>query len=284
MNLVDRILRQIDFLPPFPVTVARALALLKNPDASVDEITEVIRLDQSIATNLLRFCNSSYVGLRRPITNIREAVVFVGLRHLRKILMITGTRPYFETRRPGYEDRSGELWRHVLAVSVISGHLVKIVPNADRDDVFLASLLHDVGKLVLSAFVEQEYLSISSTVESGRESFLDAERKILGTDHAAIGGRILTLWRFPEAIVHAVGRHHEPWAEGDPPMTDIVRLADSIAISMGYGTTVDGLAYHGQSEICRVHGISRSMLDVIAGDSLEEMGKIESEFGVTGEG
>lgn len=284
MNFVDRILKQIDYLPPFPVTVARALHLLKDPDTSADEIAEVIRFDQSIATNLLRFCNSSYVGLRRPITNIREAVIFIGTKHLRRILMITGARPYFEARRPGYEDRVGELWRHVLAVSILSEHLTGMVSGADRDSVFLASLLHDIGKLVMSEFVEREYVKIAETVEDRQDSFLDAERKILGIDHARIGSRILTLWQFPEDIVRAVEKHHDPWVEGDSPLDDIVRLADTMAISMGYGTTVDGLAYRGPAELCRQHGISRAMLDMVVVDSLEELKKVEGEFGIAGEG
>lgn len=276
---MERILKHIDYLPPFPVTVAKALSLLREPKVTVDEITDVIKFDQAIASNLLRLCNSSYVGLRRPITNVREAVVFLGLSHLRRMLMLTGTRPYFETRRPGYEARTGELWSHSLAVSVISSRLETFIPGAEPDDVFIASLLHDVGKLVLSEFVEEEYKGITEIMGKTGETFLEAERKTIGTDHAEIGARVLELWRFPENVVRAVHRHHMPMEENDLPLDNIVRLSDMLAITMGYGTAVDGLAYNGYAGICRIYGIHRNTLDSVTGNSLDELKKIESAFG-----
>jgi putative nucleotidyltransferase with HDIG domain len=284
MNYVERILKRIEFLPPFPVTVMKALALLREPEVTVDRITEVIRFDQSVAGNLLRLCNSSYYGLRRPIMNIREAVVLIGNRHLQRILMITGARPYFEAGKPGYEARTGELWSHALAVSVISGRIMNMVGEVDPDRVFLSALLHDVGKLVLSEFIEQEYLAVVSSRETEQDSFLQTERKVLGTDHANIGSRILTLWNFPEEVTVAVAKHHDPWREGDSPLDDIVRLADTLALSMGYGTSVDGLAYRGCAEICRRRNIGRDLLDSVMESSLEEVKKLEGEFGIAGGG
>lgn len=279
MNHMERILKHIDYLPPFPVTVAKALSLLRQPEVTVDEITEVIKFDQAIATNLLRLCNSSYVGLRRPVTSVREAVVFLGLSHLRRMLVLTGTSPYFEARSPGYEARTGELWRHALAVSVISARLQRCIPGAETDSVFIASLLHDVGKLVLSEFVEDEYERIAEIMRRTGMSFLEAERGVTGTDHAEIGARVLELWRFPGEVVHAVQRHHAPVEEQDAPLDNIVRLADMLAITMGYGTAVDGLAYQGSSAICRRYGIHRDALDAVTENSLDELQKIESMFG-----
>ncbi|MHB9030087.1 MAG: HDOD domain-containing protein [Candidatus Latescibacterota bacterium] len=284
MNQVERILKRIEYLPPFPATVLKALLLLRDPEITADRITEVIKFDQSVAGNLLRLCNSSYFGLRRPIMNIREAVVFIGLRHLHRILMLTGARPYFEAGKPGYEARAGELWSHALAVSVISGHVMKMTGEVDQDRVFLSSLLHDIGKLVLSEFIEQEYPAVISSRETEQDSFLQTERKVLGIDHAYIGARILSLWGFPEEVSTAVGKHHEPWRDGDSTLDDTVRLADSLALSMGYGTSVDGLAYRGCAEICRRRGVSREMLDSVMETSLEEVKKLESDFGVDGEG
>jgi putative nucleotidyltransferase with HDIG domain len=282
MKYLDRILRSIDYLPPFPVAVARALTLMKDSDVTIDSIADVIKHDQSTASNLLRLCNSSYVGLRRPISNVRDAVVFVGMNHLRRILIITGTHPYFQSYKPGYEARTGELWSHSLAVSLLSSRIERLIPGADSDYVFIASLLHDIGKLVLSEFVTEEYEQIRQMIESEHITFLEAERRVIGTDHADIGSRILTLWRFPEEIVEAVGAHHEPVKPDDPSLTDIVKLSDIMAITMGYGTAVDGLAYNGFAEICRRHGISQGMLDSLSEASIEELTRVESEFGFSG--
>ncbi len=282
MSYVDRILKSITYLPPFPATVAKALLLLRDPGADVDEVADVIKFDQSIASNLLRLCNSSYVGLRRPITSVREAVVFVGINHIKRILVMTGTKPFFDQKRPGYEAAAGELWKHSLAATIVASKFEAHIPGAESDAVFIASLLHDIGKLVLSEFVVDEHERILAAVSEQKISFLEAERRILGMDHAEIGLRVLSLWRFPDDIVNAVGSHHAPLRDDDGPLLDIVRLADIVAITMGYGTTVDGLAYRGFADICRRRNIHRDTIDSVTSSTIEELKRVESSFGFPG--
>ena len=88
MSTIDAILSQIDYLPPFPLTVTRVLQMLRDPNVTAEALTEVVKFDQAIATNVLRLCNSSLFGLRRPITNLREAIVYIGLSNLKKIIII----------------------------------------------------------------------------------------------------------------------------------------------------------------------------------------------------
>ena len=282
MNYVDRIIKTISYLPPFPATVAKALMILRDPAADIDEVAEVIKFDQSIASNLLRLCNSSYVGLRRPITSVREAVVFVGMNHLKRILVMTGTKPYFDKKRPGYETAAGELWKHSLATTIVASKFEAFIPGAESDAVFISALLHDIGKLVLSEFVVSEHARILTTVNEQKISFLEAERRVFGVDHAEVGSRVLSFWRFPDDIVGTVGSHHAPLKDDDTPMLDIIRLADIVAITMGYGTTVDGLAYRGFSDICHRRSISRDTIDSVTSSTIEELKRVESSFGFQG--
>jgi putative nucleotidyltransferase with HDIG domain len=283
MNYLDRILKSIEYLPPFPLVVARGIALMKNPEVSAAEISGVIRHDQSIVSNLLRFCNSAYVGLKRPITNIHEAVVFVGMNHLKKILLITGARPYFEAHSPGYESRKGELWRHSLGVSLLSSKIATLIPEADPDDAFIASLLHDVGKLVISRFVIEENGLIMRTAEQEHIAYLDAERRVLGCDHAEVGSRILTLWRFPPEVAKAVGNHHARATPEDPPLEDIVKMADFMAVTMGFGSGTGGVGSREITEIFSRKGIGGETIESMSASSVDEIKNVEHEFGFTGE-
>ncbi len=282
MSYIDRIIKSISYLPPFPATVAKALMLLRDPGVDLEELADVIKFDQSIASNLLRLCNSSYVGLRRPITSVREAVIFVGINHIKRILVMTGAKPYFDKKKPGYETTAGELWKHSLAVTIVASKFESHIPGADSDSLFIAALLHDMGKLVLSEFVVNEHDRILTTVTEQKVSFLDAERRIFGVDHAEIGSRVLTLWRFPDDISTVVGSHHTPLKDDDGPMLDIVRLADIVAITMGYGTTVDGLAYRGFSDICHRRNITRDVIDSVTSATIEDLKQVESSFGFQG--
>jgi putative nucleotidyltransferase with HDIG domain len=117
-----------------------------------------------------------------------------------------------------FEDRSlksislQSLWDHSMAVGACSKAIAKAQKAEPLmvDDAFIAGLLHDIGKLILASNVPEEYLKIRELTRDGRMSFIDAEREIIGTTHAEVGAYLLCLWGFSDAIVEAVGFHHEP--------------------------------------------------------------------------
>ena len=279
MDYFDRILKLIDFLPPFPAVVTKALALMKDPDVDLNEIAEVIKFDESISANLLRLCNSSYVGLKRPMLNVRDAVMYLGINRVNKMLLITGARSYYLKQKPGYEAKAGELWSHSLATSFISTRLEPFFPSVDSDTVFITSLLHDVGKIVLSEFVENEHELICETIDRELITFFEAESKVIGYDHADIGYRILKLWRFPDDVSEAVKNHHAPVKNDDPPLTNIVRLSDILARKIGYGREFVTFEQRRYVDLCNRTGISPEMLDSISGEMIGEIKRIEAEYG-----
>jgi putative nucleotidyltransferase with HDIG domain len=281
MITLEKIIEKIDYLPPFPLTVTKVLQMLKDPKTTPEEIADVVKFDQAITTNILRLCNSSYFGLRRTISNLKEAVVFIGIKNLKKIMVISGTQKYFDKENTGYETQKGELWIHALAVSIIAGNIGDSIDVKDKDELFVAALLHDIGKLVLNEYVLESCVEISKKVENGSMTFLKAEKDVLGLNHAEIGAKVLEIWKFPEEIISAVKKHHSAYEENDSDLENIVRIADNLAMMMGYETGVDGLAYNGFSDICRLYDLNRSTLDNVMADSLEEIVKIENEYRIS---
>jgi putative nucleotidyltransferase with HDIG domain len=281
MNHIDRILRSVDYLPPFPVVVTKAFNLMRDPDVSLNEIAELISTDQAIVANLLRFCNCSFIALQKPIKTVRDAVVFVGLNHLRKMLMVTGARTFYKAYHQGFEMRAAELWHHSLAASLLSSRLEKACPGADPDFAFIAALLHDVGKIVLHEFFENEQERMHVMIEFEHCTPIQAEERVLGIDHAQIGFRILSLWQFPEDILEAISIHHKPGRSADSPLANIVRLANSMANIMGYGNDADGLERERCEDVCRMCGFDTGMIDSISTEIREELDRVVSEFGFT---
>ncbi|MFC1693938.1 HDOD domain-containing protein [Candidatus Latescibacterota bacterium] len=279
MSITDDILGKIDYLPPLPVSVTKVFQMLKDPKVTVDNIAEVIKLDPAIATSILRLCNSSYFSLNRKVTNIREAVVYVGLSQLKKIMVLSGTRQYFEKRKPGYEKKEGELWMHVLATSIIAEKLNELFKSVNKDDVYISALLHDIGKVVLSEFVMDASKEILSMVEQKGVSFLEAEKSVLGINHAEVGAKVLELWGFSEDVISAVKNHHMLFKEDDSELDNIIQVSNSLAVTMDYGTGVDGVAYYNISDICRLYNIKQNTLEKIMEESLEKIKQIEAEYG-----
>jgi len=276
---MEKILGKINDLPPFPVVVSRVMRMFTDPEVTADQIADVVKFDQSLTTSVLRRCNSSYFGLRREITNLKEAVVFIGLADLKKIIIRSGTRQYFEKKEEGYEIEQGELWSHAIAVSIISEKLKDIFKNEESDYTFIAALLHDVGKLVMSMFVAEENNKINDIIDDEEISFLDAETRVLGTTHPEIGARVLEAWEFPEEIVEAVRKHHEPLAANSTAMENTIKMADGLSMMMGFGTNVDGLNYRGFSDICEKYEIPQSVLEKIMAEALDEITETITEYG-----
>src|SRR5512135_2521130 len=125
MILVEKILRKVAQLPPFPIVVQRALQLVADPNSSAQDVVDVIQYDQSITANVLKLCNSAYFGLRQPVHSLREALVRIGFSQLVRIILGEESAELLSGPCQGYELEQGELWQH----SVVCALLSRIVAN-----------------------------------------------------------------------------------------------------------------------------------------------------------
>jgi len=246
MKHMDDILASIHDIPPFPQVVVKAMEIISNPNYLVNDLLEVIRLDQSITANILKLCNSAYFGLPRKVSSLKEAVVYLGTVQLRQVLLASGVKDVYDRPDKGYSYFDGELWQHAIACALMAQILFRHLRlPLEENSIFTAALLHDVGKVVLSTYVSQEFTDIEKLVKEGNQPFHDAERQVLGFDHAEMGGRLAELWEFPEVISVAIRFHHQPEKAPKPHrlLSELIALSDSLVLMLGYGTSVDGLSY-----------------------------------------
>jgi putative nucleotidyltransferase with HDIG domain len=289
MNYMDKILAAIDEMPPFPRVVLRATVILEDPEYRVDDLVDVLMLDQSITANILRISNSAYFGRQRRVSSVREAVVLLGATELRNVLLAGGAfRAYSSGEPTGYSFYAGELWYHAVACAIMTQVIHgRFQVAGDAQMLFTAGLLHDIGKVVLSHFVADAYTRIDELVKTGNYAFQDAEREVLGFDHAEIGGRLAESWQFPEAIVAAIRFHHDPdmAPKGFRPSVELASLADALSLMVGYGTAVDGLAYRGPHYFIEERRLSVHDIEAIIAEFQLEMVRAKDmlELGERGE-
>jgi putative nucleotidyltransferase with HDIG domain len=175
---------------------------------------------------------------------------------------------------PGYDLRSGELWRHSIAVSVAAELLVKALKIPDADEVFTAGLLHDVGKLILGSFVKKDLEQIQAMVTKGI-SFDVAESIVLGTNHAEVGGQILHKWSFPAELVNAVQWHHDPEScENNCILSDIVHVANAVGLMTGFGKLEEGIDIEPFGSVAERLGLKANHLEAMAQQTSEEIKKL----------
>jgi putative nucleotidyltransferase with HDIG domain len=223
---LDKILARVKSFPSMPGAGAKLLTMLEEPEASVSEIEEVLRYDPGLTANVLKLANSAYFGLPSKIGSLKQAVILLGLKRLIQLVVASCVSAIMDKSVPGYDMPSGDLWRHSIAVSIAADALVKGKKKVGVEDVFTAALLHDIGKLVLGSFVRDEMESIQSIAAKGIPMVV-AENMILGTDHAAIGARILAHWNLPADVINAVRWHHDPDSpDASSLQMDVVYLAN----------------------------------------------------------
>jgi putative nucleotidyltransferase with HDIG domain len=245
MNLNSKIWKSLNRLPPFPATVHKVTCLINNPDSSLSELVEVIRLDQGITANILRMSNSAYFRLRFKVDNVRDAIMYLGKQNVVRAVMTAGASRFFKDT-PGYEAKAKDLWEHAVGTALMSQILAKKILKHEDSQLFTAALLHDIGKIILDEFVSEKYHEIKNVMSVRSCSFLEAEEVVLGMNHAGIGGMISAAWRFPEDIQQAITYHHRPDCHSATasPVPWLIYLADQACLMMGIGIGTDGLSDH----------------------------------------
>jgi len=250
--MIDKILRSMEHIPAFPATILKAGEMLRDDNYSVDALTNLIKYDQAIAANVLKMSNSAYLSPRHRISTIRDAVIYLGQQNLLRVVQTAGVSRFFAKAGRGYVTNANELWEHSVAVALMSQILARKILKREDETLYLAALLHDVGKMVMGEFVHDSFEKIMDLVHQQSHSFLESEEAVIGINHAALGGRIAVRWNYPEQIKNALTYHHRPdLADEDDMITWLVYLADQICLLAGFTGGMDGLAHRGVSDVMK---------------------------------
>jgi putative nucleotidyltransferase with HDIG domain len=252
-----------------PGTTVKLLALVDDSGVSVAQIESILRQDPGLTANLLKLANSAYFGFPSTIGSVRQAVTLLGLKRLLQLVIFTCTGALIGQTVSGYDLPAGELWRHSLAVSVAAEGLVRELKLDAAEEIFTAALLHDVGKIILGQFVQDEYAKIVQALDQ-ELPFETAETIVLGANHAEIGAQVLSKWSFPESIVNAVRWHHDPEkADCVDPMLDIVHVANMLCLMIGIGVGREGLHYQPSPMVTKRLGLATPHLEKVASQTLQ---------------
>ena len=258
------ILAKVKSFPTMPGAGAKMLALLEEPDTAVSEIEDTLRFDPGLTANVLKLANSAYFGVPSKIGSLKQAVILLGTKRLMQLVVASCVSAIMDKSIPGYDLPAGDMWRHSIAVSLAAEALVKGKKKIDAEDFFTPALLHDVGKLVLGAFVKEELEAIESIAAKG-VPFVVAENMILGTDHAEIGARILAQWNLPADIINAVRWHHDPdVSDVANTQVDVVYLANLLCQIPGTGAQAAGHAIELSPAVIERLGIQLDQFEAIS--------------------
>jgi len=237
-NTAERYLNDVANLPPAPTVVTELLTLFRDQNHDVDQVVKLISYEPALTAQILRTCNSACFAGEQPPGDIFEAVSRIGFYHVYCLVAsIFGARARsMEGADEGVN--VDDLWRHSVAAAV-SASVVADEAGQENAVAFTAGLLHDIGKLVMASVEREAYARLLQRANNkGVLSIL--ERCAFGTSHADVGGKLMSRWNLPPAVVAAVAHHHQ--LEAAPPfeqMTAAVQLGDLIAHQLFDGHLAD---------------------------------------------
>lgn len=216
MDKVDQYIESVTQLPPAPTLLVELLGLFKEPDRDVDRVVELVSLDPSITAEVLRRCNSAFLGGGEPASDMFEAVSRLGFYEVYTV--VAAMFGASAKAIPGAAEavNVSQLWRHSVTTAVAASLVAEEIGDASGPS-FTAGLLHDIGKLIFASVERAKYGELIGATTPGSDSIVGAERGAYGTDHAEIGGRLLAKWNLPPEVASAIQFHHAPTADAAGP-------------------------------------------------------------------
>ena len=269
MPALTEIGRTIEGLQPIPQIALGIAGMIADDRTDFSRVASEIRKDQVLTAEVLKLCNSSYLGMPRKIEAIDEAIAVLGSTTLLQLIITAQAEKLLVCSEQGYSLMRGGLFYHALAIARLSERLAKISGVVRPDLAYTAGLLHDIGKVVLDQYMAHVQPLFYRILQGHGEDSSVLEQKIFGIDHNLAGLHLAENWKLPDAIKDVVLFHHHPdKAENNRLLVRLVYLADALAQKFLPGFVLDHVDTAPFEESMRLLGLEPdkvvASLDVLA--------------------
>lgn len=234
-SAAEKLLKRYRKLKTLPHIAIHLTGLIANPDSTMQDFEEVIRLDPTLVIRLLRLVNSPLYSLRQKVTSISEAVVFIGLKNLRNMVITAALKDIF-SESPHEEIFSRKkLWLHCSAAAICSQMISERIFSKSGEDAFLTGILHDIGLIVEDQVAHDQFIRICRDYRPGDRPLTRYEDDVLRTNHCELGFLVAEQWKVPRKVQEGIGNHHNLKTEITPSsLSGIVQFAEYIVTRMNY--------------------------------------------------
>lgn len=209
-DIRERLEKIVETMPAFPASVRTILDITNDINCAPKDLVKVIELDPVLTAKVLKLVNSAYFGLSREVTSVKYSVVYVGINTIKNVaisIAAIGMLPH--TSSGGYD--LNRFLNHSLTTAAISRLLARTrgVSESELGDYFVASLLHDIGQMVLGQYMPEEFQQAMALAQERAIPIHEAEREVLGLDHAEIGAMLAESWELPPQLITCIRNHHQ---------------------------------------------------------------------------
>lgn len=232
-----KLVKSISKLASLPTIYYKIDEALQDPKTSNRLLADILSEDTALTARLLRLANSAYFNFPGKIDTVTQAIMVIGTRQLKEIVLASSIVNAFKDI-PNELINMESFWRHSIACGVAARVIASLRREANVETLFVAGLLHDIGRLVL---FKEKAAAMQEALESNQNSdtpLYVAEKEVLGFSHSKLGGMLLTEWRLPKRLIDTTTYHHRPLLSREYQVeTSIVHIADIVAHSLELGSS-----------------------------------------------
>ncbi|MEW6251655.1 MAG: HDOD domain-containing protein [Planctomycetota bacterium] len=285
------VLAHLDGLPTLPAVAVRLFQLTGADEAGAADLIQVLRADQSLTARILTVAASAAYG-GREVSTLERAVPLIGFAGVRSIVLAASVFEVFGRRpaRGGAAFDVSEFWKHALAVACAARRLAALRAELALypEDAFVAGLLHDLGKVALSAVFPKAYERAAAQANQTHGDIADSERACLGTDHTVAGRRLAERWRLPRDLQEAIWLHHLPAdalpaSVTRPRLIAVVQLADLLAREQRIGYSGNHVIYDTSARLAERFGFTAAHAAAVVAALATDVADQATRLGLEGE-
>ncbi len=226
----EEMIGKLKGLPPLPTVLSEALRLTADSSVSYEKVIRIVSQDPSLSSRLLRIANSPYYGLKQRVTTLQLALVILGLREFRCILIGSALLDQMKSKNPQYQELYKKLWRESIYMASFSREFSTKLNFEYKGEDFLIGLLANMGTLLLLNEMPFEYFELINESQNNHQKQLSLEQKRFGFIHTDLATALLRRWDIPLVLSDSIWRqyHFEQLSLDnaiDPKLSAILRIA-----------------------------------------------------------
>ncbi len=229
---IRAIIMNTSSLPTLPGIITKLNSLSENDKTSIQEMAHLVSSDQVLSARILKLANSPSYGFYR-VSTISNAMILLGVNVVKSLALSSSIFEIMEKNSVG-------LWEHSLGAGVAANIISRRLKLPECEEISTAALLHDIGKVIIRLNFGDDYRHLLALIDEDEVTMLEAERKLLGTDHAEVGAWLAKSWFLPDKLIEPIGCHHDvAAAPSQQTKASVVHLANILIKASGFGFSGD---------------------------------------------
>ncbi len=229
------VIQNLGELPPLPQVATRVIRITADSDTSTEQLQNLVRRDQALTSQILKVANSAMFGRMREVTTLTQAILTLGFSTTRSVVLASSVKNLFTRGPAGLQERI--LWEHAPVTALTGSAFSKAMRFPIAEEVFLAGLMHDIGKSVMMLKFPESYGTLLRQLQDDGGDGLSMELDTFGFDHAMVGEALLASWNLSEGIEVVARWHHDPLqaAVEHQRLVALVALGNQMAFDLQVG-------------------------------------------------